>query len=213
MSKLTLIIGILLIIVSVPILLIGIMDTENSPTVDIIESIACNPPEKLVVESQYWSQPNGESGQSFEYYCEIEPGLRRSVMETALLVIGGSFLIPFGLGMFLTLASSRQLARRRMDAYQTQMSDYFNAFQQEYPTASVESTVINLRDKQGEIPPQAQQILNSVLGSFSSAMTQGQLGGSLSERLAQLEEAYEKNLISKLEYDKVRQAILDSMDD
>ncbi len=219
MSKLLLILGILLIIVSIPILLIGIMDAENSPIGTLLEATACNPAEKLVVESSYWSMPNGESGQNFTYFCEIEPGQRRSVTDKAVLIIGGSFVIPFGIGMLLTFIGSWGVARSKSKKLQENMESYFNTYPQARGTGfggqsfSVSENVIDLRGNKGNIPPQAQEILNSVLGNVSSATIHGQSGNSLSARLKQLEEAYENDLITKEEYDKVRQAILDSMDD
>ena len=50
--------------------------------------------------------------------------------------------------------------------------------------------------------------------SSVTAATVHQTGpDDLSDRLQQLKDAYNKNLITKEEYDRVRQAILDSMDD
>lgn len=212
MSKLLLILGIILIIASVPILLIGILSIEDSPIRNILESTACNPPEKLMVETVSYSINSGGHGQTSHFFCEIEPGQRRNVTDTAVLVIGGSFLIPFGLGVLFTMVGARSLARRRATQFQTDMASYLGAFQQRSGVEEQE-TVIDLRSNQSTISPQAQQILNSVLGGVASAVTQGLGDNSLSARLTQLEEAYENDLITKEEYDKVRQAILDSMDD
>jgi hypothetical protein len=219
MSKLVLIVGILLIVVSVPILLVGIMDTENSPIGTLLKSTACNPPEKLVSESTYYSMPNGESGQNFTYFCEIEPGQRRDVSDKAFIVIAGSFVIPFGLGMLFTMVGATGVARNKSRKLQESMGDYFNTYPQAQGTGlggqtfSGSETVIDLRGNKGDIPPQAQQILNSVLSNFPTATVQTQGDTSLSERLKQLEEAYENDLITAEEYNTVRQAILDSLDD
>jgi len=225
MSKLLLVLGILLIVVSVPILLIGIMDTENSPIGTLLESTACNSPEKLVVETTYYSMPNGESGQNYTYFCEIEPGQRRDVSGQAFIIIGGSFIIPFGLGMLFTFIGAWGVARKTSKNLQKNMDEYFIKYPQaqggggqgEYSlggnSMTGSETVIDLRGHRGNIPPQAQEILNSVLGNVSSATIQGQGDNSLSSRLKQLAEAYENDLITKEEYDKVRQSILDSLDD
>mgnify|MGYP003635471389 CR=1 FL=1 len=210
----------MLLIVSVPILLVGIAGTEGNPVTNLLEATACTTGEKLVVESTYYSMPNGESGTNMTYFCEIEPGQRRSVTDKAVLIIGGSFVIPFGIGMLFTFIGSWGVARNVSKRMNKNVEEYFNTYPQLKPTGlaggqslSNNETVIDLRGHKGDIPPQAQQILNSILGNVSSATIQGQGGNSLSARLKQLEEAYENDLITKEEYDKVRQSILDSMDD
>ena len=210
MSKFILLLGIVLIIISVPILFIGILDPENSPFTEIIGSIACKPPEKIVTETTNWSQPNGESGSSTEYFCEIEPGQRRDVMETAFLVLGGSFAVPLVAGILMTIIGANGVARQATKQMTSNINDYFSTYP---PQQTSSSTVINLRDKKGEIPPEAQEILNDVLGGFTTAFTQAGSKGTLSDRLEQLNEAYNNDLISKEEYERIRQAILDSMDD
>jgi len=223
MSKLILILGIILNVTAVIFLLTGLADAEGNPITSLIESVACNSPEKLVVESTYYSMPNGESGTNMTYFCEIEPGQRRSVTDSAVLVLGGGFVIQLGLGILFTIVGATAVARNKSKKMLVNMDDYFSRYPQaQGPTATMgvsghnlsgQETVIDLRGNQANIPPQAQQILNSVLGSVASSVTQAQGGNSLSARLKQLEDAYENDLITKEEYDKVRQAILDSMDD
>ena len=221
MSKLVLILGILLIIISVPILLMGISGTEGNPMTSLLESVTCKSPEKLVVESTYYSMPNGESGTNMTYFCEIEPGQSRSVTDIAVLVIGAGFVVPFGIGMLFTIGGASAVARNTSKNMQSNMVDYFNKYPQAQGSVAQsrnqydlggQETVIDLQGN-ANIPPQAQQILNTVLGGFASAATQAQGGNSLSARLKQLEEAYKNDLITKEEYDKVRESILDSMDD
>ncbi|MGB1287293.1 MAG: hypothetical protein ACPG7F_12210 [Aggregatilineales bacterium] len=56
-------------------------------------------------------------------------------------------------------------------------------------------------------------ILSNMTSGNPLITIQGADKGDLSERLQQLDDAHQKNLITKTEYDRVRQAILDSMDD
>ena len=218
MSKLLLILGIALIIVSVPVLLIGILGTEDSPVGSILESMACKSPEKLVVVKNNYSMPNGEHGQTSNFYCEIEPGQRRNVTDTVVVAMIVAFLIPFGFGMLFTMVGSTRLARRRAKNFSADMAQYANLanFADTFQMGQgldVQETVIDLRGKKGNISPQAQQVIDNFFGGVATTVKQTQDGNTLSGRLTQLEEAYENDLISKEEYDKVRQAILDSMDD
>jgi len=208
MAKWVLVFGIILIIISVPILMIGILDPENSPFTEIIGSIACKPPEKIVTETTNWSQPNGEFGQSTDYFCEIEPGQRRNVMDTAFMVLAGSFAVPLVGGILLTILGANAVARRATRRFTSNMDDYLNTLP---PLQTSSSTVVNVRDHKGEIPPETQEMLKDVLGRFATAFPN--VEKSLSDRLEQLNEAYNNDLISKEEYDRIRQAILDSMDD
>ena len=105
----------------------------------------------------------------------------------------------------------RRSVRRQASQFQTDIVNYLGTSQPELDIGTPNNP-INLRDEQATIPPQVQQLLNSVLGGVVSSVTPGQ-GISLSERLTQLEEAYETDLITTEEYNKVRQASLDSMDD
>lgn len=222
MSKLILILGILLIIISIPILLLSLDSSASNPITGILEATMCKAPEELVIDSTYYSMPNGESGVNLTYFCEIEPGQRRSVTDQAVLIIGGSFAVPLVVGILFTIVGAGAVARNKSKKMIANLDDYFTKYPQAQGpvggglgghSLGGQENVINLRGNQGNIPPHAQQILNSVLGGVASATTQGQGGNSLTARLKQLEEAYENDLISKEEYDKVRGSILDSMDD
>lgn len=211
MSKLTLLFGILLIGISIPILLTGVLNPQGSFIATAVETIACQLPEKLVTETNSYAMPNGEFGQTTRFYCEIEPGQQRDVTDSAFVILGASFVIPFGLGIILTIGGSRALARRRANSFQHNMTDYIESFQQDYGSPK---PVVNVhRTSRQEIPPEAQEILSNLLGGVISSATGGLSNISLSGRLTQLEDAYKKNLITPEEYEKVRQAILDSMDD
>lgn len=208
MNKLLIILGIVLIVISIPVIVLATTVEEGSQVYEMMESIACNSPEKLIITRSITMDMDGES---IEFFCEIEPGQRRDVTPTVVLLIIAGFMIPFGLGMFLVMFTSFRMKKQFTNRVSRQMAGYVSDFQQnEYP---IQSTVINLRGNQDKIPPETQEMLNNVLGGFASSFTPETGKGSLTQRLKQLDEAYENDLISKDEYDRVRQAILDSMDD
>lgn len=210
MSKLWLVLGTFFEIFAIAFLLMGVLNAEDSPVTQIIGIVACKPPEKMVTETENWSQPNGEFGQSITYYCEIEPGVQREVTGTAFGILAAGFAIPLILGIILITVGARGLVRQQSRKYSAAIDDYFTQYPPVQTTTS--SHVVDLRSGQANIPPEAQEILTNVLGGFATAFTSDGKG-TLAERLQQLEDAYEQDLIRKDEYDKVRQAILDSMDD
>lgn len=200
MNKFMITLGILLIIISVPILVITISATDDeSELSQVFESMVCNAPERLVINR---STSLGDDGQTINMYCEIEPGQRREVTATFVIITVVAFGIPFGLGMILTMWGAfraQARARKNMSEYMVSMPD---------PKTGA-STVVKVRGNINNMSPEAQQLINSQLGGVA-----GNVGkSSLTQRLQQLDDAYENDLISKEEYDRMRQAILDSMDD
>lgn len=209
MSKLMLILGILLTVVPIPIFVMSMIEPEEGPMSGIIKAIVCEPYETMIVERVGWTD-YGESGENHYYYCEIEPGQQREVTGPAVLVLIAGFAGPLVAGILLITIGSMGLVRRRVSNFTNNMEDYLSTVPH---VASGSSTVIDLRGNSGNIPPQTQELINSVLGGFAGTVAQATGKGSLTQRLQQLDEAYENDLISKDEYDRVRQAILDSMDD
>lgn len=209
MSKLVLIIGIILMVISFPILFLGIAGTEN-PTVErILQSSVCRPPEKIVqvIGPYEYDSFDNSYGQSITFYCEIEPGQRRDVTLPAVGIIGGAFVVPFVLGLMMVIAATSSMTRRAA-------RNYSAGFTPVGPFGNTQpSTVIDLRGNSGEIPPHAQKILENVFGNAFNWATTATNPDSLSEKLTQLQDARDKGLISEEEYQRVRQAILDTMDD
>lgn len=75
---------------------------------------------------------------------------------------------------------------------------------------ALEYNLNELQDLQAKIPPEAQALVKQVFSHFGQAFD---IGDSLSDRLQQLDDARQQGLITQAEYDRVRQAILDSLDD
>jgi hypothetical protein len=56
------------------------------------------------------------------------------------------------------------------------------------------------------------QDVQEIMQQFYSQTGQATSGGSLSDKLKELDDARQQGLISQSEYDRMRQAILDNMD-
>lgn len=164
--------GIALILISVGIIVFAFDAPEENFFGEILKNLLCESGEKVVVETYYTV---GDDGNTTEFYCQLEPQLRRNVTGQAVLIIMILFLIPFLLGLGLIIVSSMKSLQRDMPRLQAEMLNLGGSFPSATPTTSE------------------------------------QANKSLTERLQQLEEAYEQDLISPEEYTKTRQIILDSL--
>jgi hypothetical protein len=63
------------------------------------------------------------------------------------------------------------------------------------------------------LPPEAAEVIRQVLGGFQASASQFAMSGDLASRLRQLQEARDANLIYEDEYNRLRQQILDAMED
>ncbi|MCB9460638.1 MAG: SHOCT domain-containing protein [Anaerolineaceae bacterium] len=163
----------------------------------ILGSLICSSDETMTIERQSWSMVNGESGENIYYFCQNEAGDERNVTDNMvpILIVGFGGLLTLGILMVIGAASK-------------QVKTTANQFI--YGTSSV--NLVDMKTKRGTLTPETEDLLKNVLGNFTTT-SQGAGRSDLSDRLQQLKDAYDRNLISKEEYDSVRQSILDSMDD
>ena len=117
MSKFLIRVGLLLMVVAFILLIMGVLNTENSPLSSVIQAVACKPAEKLIIDTQSYSLPNGDNGQTINFFCEIEPGQQRNVTDKAILVLGGSFVVPFLVGLFMTIVGFGRKQREYMSDF------------------------------------------------------------------------------------------------
>ena len=79
---------------------------------------------------------------------------------------------------------------------------------------NVQSTTYDLRERsvvnQGQLSPEAKAVMDQVFSQVGAAFGNKD---SLVDKLRQLDDAKQQGLISQSEYERTRQAILDSMDD
>jgi len=209
MGKFLVIFGVLITFGAAGFFIFSMFETDHPVIAGAIETLACEGSETLRIERNSWSLPNGEFGENITFFCDIEPGVGRDVTGMGVLFQGGIFTVLLLVGMMFIFAGAFRSKRSRKQAFQSQLQQQ-DFWEQGDGTAQA----VNVHGDIENLPPQTRAMLENMLGGMITTVTSsGQQAASLTERLQQLDEAYQKNLISKAEYDKVRQAILDSMDD
>ncbi len=200
--------GILCIIGSIGFMVSTVFDAKNPIIVGGLETFACTENETLRVEQSSWSLPNGERGINTSYFCDIEPNVGRNVTEMSIVIQVIVFTALLGLGIISIIAAAARATNATADRLQDQLQQQF--------AEGGDGTYVSIQGNLQNVPPQTRDMIENILdGVMTNAMVNnsGIQSASLSERLQQLDEAYQKNLINKDEYDRVRQAILESMDD
>jgi putative oligomerization/nucleic acid binding protein len=205
MGKWMLLLGIVLMGVAIVALVMGL---SNSPqTTAISQSLVCKPGEKYVEElGSTVTEGTRTLGREFFAYC-VGDG-RRDVTPQAFAVKAGMFAVPFVAGLLLfifgifvmTWRGSRAVMRQVISAAGSPVTPVIVTRQ---PASKI---VVNGQEVDA-VPPEVDKILK---GMFGDTM---QNRGNLADRLRQLQEARDAGLISSDEYERVRQQILDSMDD
>jgi len=209
MSRLLAPTGCLMIIGAIAFIVMGVFATSHPIIAGPVEAIACTDAETLRIDTQNWSLPNGESGVNISFFCDIEPDVGRNVNDVATLYQIGVVVVLMFVGFILIL---RGLVRSSLGTD----GDAVKAQLQAQLAGRGDSTVnyTAVENQLQQMPPETRAILDTVLNNIvTNVATQPDSDITLVDRLEQLKQAYEKGLINREEYDKVRQAILDSMDD
>jgi hypothetical protein len=221
MSKLAIFLGIILMIGAFALLFVLVIPVEglqSNPTIIAAKnSLFCEPGERYVEDIGALISGSGTRafGRELTIYCEDSEGQQRDVTTQAVTTIIGAFGLPFGLGLTLTLVGgivafagwTRRLAGGAMS--NVPVTVYSNT-----PGQGVKYTTTTIRMNDQEIPAEAAEVIKQVMAGFQASAESFQADGSndtLVAKLRQLEEARDAGLISAIEYDRMRQQILDSM--
>lgn len=196
MGKWLLLLGIVLMAFAMVVLFVSL---SNAPqTIAISQALVCEPGETYSEALGRSVYSGTESmGREFFAYCQGD-GDRREVTPQAFLVKAGMFAVPFLAGLFLFMIGIFRMTWRVTRSAISHVAANAVVTRSGQPVSRV---IIN--DKEVD------QLLKGMFGQS----VQPQNRGNLTERLRQLQEAYDARLISKDEYDHVRQQILDSLDD
>jgi hypothetical protein len=202
MGKWMLLLGIVLMVVAMIALVMGL---SNSPqTIAISQALVCQPGEKYSEALGRSVYSGTESmGREFFAYCESD-GSRRDVTPQAFAVKAGMFAVPFVLGLLLFVFGIFVMVWRGSRSLIGQVVTATTS-----GSGQPVSKIIVNGQPVDSMPPEIDQMLKGFFGDS----TQPQNRANLTDRLRQLQEAYDARLISKDEYERVRQQILDSMDD
>ena len=214
MGRLFLILGIVLMAVATGLLVYMTTQTDSEQFGNLIERLYCNEDEhyaKWQGAYQYDSFRRS-GGYPVAFYCETADGTQREISGNVILVMIASFVVPSLLGLFMMMGGIGLMVKRGVSGLMKNVGNM--------QTVRTHSNVIDLRqgsEGYDNLSPDVKQMVDSLrqgMGAVSTQMqSQGQSGGSLAERLRQLDDAYNQGLISREEYDKARAAIIDKMDD
>ena len=216
MSKLIIFLGVLLMVAAMGLLIffVGVRSSmqDNQSVVDLQNRLFCNPNETYVeVLGGYIRNSTGTGGgRQFTAYCENSENQRRDVTLRAFGIMAGAFAIPFVLGLFLFIGGVGAFARRKV-------TNMISTFPIQAGQAAIRTSVVQM-DKgdidAGNVGEMLQEVF-SRLQNANYTVVSSSMGGAddLTEKLRQLKEARDSNLISQDEYERIRAAILDKLDD
>lgn len=191
---LRILIGIAIIAGSVAFFIFMFQDPANNEQLaTFLTDMHCNEGETIVQDSFFTDNTN--STRSLRWYCENLERQRRDVSDGVIGFMIISFVVPLLVGIFVIIWGASGVKRR-----QTQRM--VNAWQSGSGTVNMSN-----------IPPDVLATVERITGQLFNSNINQTDQPTLSERLKQLEDARKKRLIDDLEYQRVRQAILDSMDD
>ena len=178
--------------------LLGVGNVGSFSTL-FLEPFVCNAGETM------WT--DGEDG----FVCTNPAYENRDVTSEATPVLIGIFVgaMVFG-GVLLNLGL--MAIRRENEQQNTMLAGGKATMPQNIDMQALEVNFDELKRMQSNIPPEAQALVQQVFSHLGNTLNIGD-SASLSERLQQLDEARQQGLITQTEYERVRQAILDSMDD
>ena len=199
--------GVLFGVIVIPVL----PQTEDNATVtNYLTPILCNPGEKLIRE-QYVTHDSDGTGYSMTPYCVNSERQKEDVTGRWVLIGAGGFIVPFLLGLLLTIVSA---ARRQQNAlFQAVPNSYggtdfamFSSGNNSNPVGFNNGTL-----KVNGFEIKMDGLTQDKIDALKSQMQTLSGGGDLTTKLKQLQEAKDNGLISSDEYDRLRQKILDDL--
>ena len=228
-TMMRILVGILLMIVGFVLLFGVIVIPVLPPTQDdaninnYLQALLCKPGEKLIRDQYHRSDSRGTS-YSMTPYCVNSERQREDVSGRWTLIGVGGFLVPFLVGLALTIIGANSATKARIQAARDSISTFNTGFSNTGFGDSSGFTVIDARGRAGKqiefhdgvlkvngteikmdgFTPEKLQALKSQMQANSGA-------GNLTAKLHQLQEAKDNGLISNDEYDRLRQKILDDV--
>jgi hypothetical protein len=187
---------------------------ENESVVNFQNALFCNPNERYVeVLGGYVTDSFGRNrGRSFSAFCEDVEGKQRDVSGQSFAIMAGAFAVPFLAGLALCVGVLISAASRRakvqgavpITVYSNQPGESFS----HVSVVTVDGQQVN------SIPPEAAEVIQQMMSSFGATASQfASASNDLTGKLRQLQEARDAGLITEAEFNRVRQQIMDKMDD
>jgi hypothetical protein len=198
MGRKFMLLGMFLAFIDIPLFIFAIAGLESEWFAAIVEPLVCNSEEDLRIVTGFKGSVSAS--------CEVGEK-SRTVTGTIMMGLVGLFIGSFVVSMIFTFMGRRQLGKQQT-SYD---SDMLNSF----TLRTDEPAVVALgaeKPKRGVVPPESATIIQTMLDAFGMDIEHYQ-AQTLTERLQQLEDARSQGLITQAEYDRVRTAIIDKLDD
>ena len=209
-------VGILLMVVAF-VALFGIIvipvlpPTQDNATVNnYLTPLLCQPGEHLIRE-QYVTHDSDGTGYSMTPYCVNSERQREDVTGRWVLIGGGGFIVPFLLGLLITIVSA---ARRQQNALFQSVPNSYGGTDFAVFSSGNNTKTIGFGDgaiKVNGFEIKMDGLTQDKINALKSQMQANMGGGDLTTKLKQLQEAKDNGLISSDEYDRLRQKILDDV--
>ena len=187
-------IGVLLIIVSFPIMFFFIAGTDVAPDTfnSLIEGLLCRGDERYSLDTS----PGYRPGLTYiEMTCISPDGGTREITLWYFAVVGISFIVPFMLGLIMLMRGLGTTARLQAAGTTIPVSGMPGKIRINDQTLDLDQLIEQARTQQ----PGGTQ-------TFVTTSVSG--GGSLAEKLRQLQEAYDAGLLTQAEYETQRRQIM-----
>lgn len=199
MGRFSIFFGILSILVAVAMMILLFAVEDVQFVEDLMVQLHCEEGETSITTAQRLNF-SGTQNSTTVFYCTNNENIQREITGRMGLTIAVSFALPLLLGMMFIFGGAFRLANKQ----ERNLAKRFNNYEV-YGGQAINLTSTSLSPAQLE---QVQQVLQTLSGSMEQMDNP-----TLADRLQQLEEARNQRLISSAEYERTRQAILDSMDD
>lgn len=195
------VLGIIIIALGVALALSILEDPSGSLFGDTIVSTVCGEGETLSVER---NESDG-TGLSNTFFCMdsesvVQAEVTDPVSTIAVFAFAGAFVV--GLLFMIISAAARRSGSDQQPVVVSSTGPQVRIYQSE----------TNLTEEQMAHVMQVSQQLGSLMQGFAAGFAKPS-SGDLASRLQELQAAHQKGLLTDEEYQKVRQAILDAMDD
>jgi hypothetical protein len=119
MRRFWLFLGILLQLISCPLLIMALQDPADSLLGGAFSSVICHSDEELsqYLGSEVSNEFGRNTGRSLSFYCINSAGVERDVTLSYVMLMAGVFVVPFVFGMIITIITSTRMIRGKANQF------------------------------------------------------------------------------------------------
>ncbi len=186
----------------------------NESIANLQNALFCDPGERYVevLGGTVTDSFGRNRGRAFSAFCVNAEDQEREVTGRSFALMAGAFAVPFLVGLLLGVGSLIAITR---SASRATIQSAVPMFSNQPGESFSQVSVMTVDGQQVEsLPPEAAEVLKQVMGSFGATASQFASGSNdLAGKLRQLQEARDAGLITEEEFSRMRQQIMDKMDD